>query len=281
MTNNVWLLSNVYGKLDEENILIKEIIKWRFDEKTEEEFRKIGIDKENIQLPLIGSRSQKYQLMSPEGLILPYSKMVAKGCAIRNNFFSLLNNFKIDDDDFVIYFDGDGQINHNQIFKIIVALKENKFVLCNRSSKKGISDERYLVEKFENSFIEDSYSVSLPDAQCGCWGLKGNHLKTIYSLLSAEGFEIELDLIICSLEVGVKPHFVDIELIEVKNDDTTYKTEDNVRKLVYLMKKFNIKTSDLIDKTQIFASRFKPLPLSYTQLFPTLESHFDKFTQKQ
>lgn len=267
--DKVWLLSNAYDRdLSIEDERIKEIMKWRFRGETESAFEEIGVPKEKIQPPLIASRQQTYQLVSPEGLTLPYTKMVAKGCSVRNNLFTLINSYKLGDNDVVVYFDGDGQVDFNHVVEIVKGLKENELILSKRVGNPGISDGRVLVEKFENSFVEDEFSIVLPDAQCGCWGLRGKLLKAIYGLLSAEGFEIELDILICSLKKGVKPCFVDIELNSTGTIDTTYvATEDDLTKLHYLMKIFGADQVGLLEKSQVFAKQQEPLPQEYTKLF--------------
>jgi len=213
MVGRVWILSNVYDKSEEEeNKRSKRIMKWRFNEETEKEFEQLGIKKEQVPTPIIASRAQKYQLLTPEGLILPYSGMVAKGCAIRNNFHFIRKNFDLKDDDMVIYLDGDGQVNPNEVFKVVKALAGCNLVLTNRGKNSGIPDERRLIEKFENSIIENKFSVKLVDAQSGCWGLTGKVLNEIYDSLDATGFEIELDILISSLEKGINPTFVNIDI---------------------------------------------------------------------
>jgi hypothetical protein len=266
MVGRVWLISNVYGDLNVEDSLIRDIISWRFDPATEKEFEKLGFPKDTVQVPLFGSRHQKYKITSPEGLEMQYTKMVAKGCSVRNHFYTIMKNYQLKDTDLVIYFDGDKQIDYNDALKIAEKLKTNDFVLSRRENISGISDDRFLVEKFENSFIEDHFSIELPDIQCGCWGLTGKHLKRIYKSLNAEGFEIELDLTACSLEAGIRPEYIDIKVRSPSA--TTFKSsEDHLTKLVFLMNKFKINQTQLIEKSQVFARKNKQLPMDYTKYF--------------
>ena len=267
MAKKIWLISNVYGDLEQENQAMQNIMKWRFESITEEKFERIGFARDCIQIPIIGSRTQKYQLITPSGLILPYTKMVAKGCSILNHFDTILKSkYELADDDLIIYFDGDGQIDYNQTIKIAEKLETCDFVLSDRSENLGISNERSLVEKFENSFIEDKFSIELSDVQCGCWGLSGKHLKKIFKMLNSEGFEIELDLTICSLEAGVAPLYVPISVKPAVNSEFKA-NEDHLAKLLYLMKKFNISQTTLIEKSMVFVRKHRELPNTYSKYF--------------
>jgi|GEM_PF-3955703 len=264
----VWTISNVYGRLEEEKARMKALIEWRYAPETEKKFTGLGFKSEEIQLPLINSRLDEFTLTSSEtGKTFRYSKMVAKGVAILNKFHRLIKKYSIADDDHIIYLDGDGQIHTNHVFNILGGLKTGPFVAGKRIGEQGIPESRIKQERFENSFVEEHFGVQLPDVQCGCWGVTGKHLKDIYPHLNAEGFEVELDVMICSLQKGVTPVFVDISVIP-PSVPSTYRTgEDDERKLAYLMNRFKIGFPQLLEKSQQFAAKHGPLPSEYVTIF--------------
>lgn len=275
MAYKLALVSCVYAdpKIEEKKNR-QRIERWFLSSTTEEEFKKLDLDYSIILPPLIGSRDDNYTLVGKNGLKIPYTDMVSKTIVIQNKFKDILDE-KLDDEGAIIYFDGDGQVDESMVFKILSELKNNDFVMCCRGTDFGVSVPRVKVERFENFLVSEKFKIGLPDAQCGCWGFKTKFLKKLFNDISAQGFEIELNILILFLMAGIVPSYVPIKLIKKKNveenkeQSTTYDPKkDDLKKIKFLLEMLKWDHTTLKEKQQAFNIKTKIiLPSKYVDLF--------------
>jgi len=148
--------------------------------------------------------------------------------------------------DIVIICDGSNKIPYIYIINIFQELISDSSIYCvmaNRKNNKSISDFRYLVERFEVFALKKCFDFKneIPDGQCGLWAYRhgklniNSHPKEIK--LTAEGYEIELDLLGEILEKGLNHSFIDVEL-PLNQQTTSFKYEDNLKKMSFLLNKY-------------------------------------------
>jgi hypothetical protein len=203
--------------------------------------------------------------------------MVSKGIAVRNKLLAIKKDNEelghpIKDDDIIIYFDGDNQIPlGDSIGELVKQLKNYDYVIACRGDKYGIEYPRVPVESFENFLVSNTFFVSLPDAQCGCWGFKGKFLDELLKFLTAEGFEIELDVLIYFLTKKIYPHYIKVDVKEEGKSEFKV-NEDHRIKLRFLLIKLGLLPKDLPNMLSLFTQKTSLiLPSDYTKLF----SHYD------
>lgn len=270
MSGRIFIISTVYAHdRDAEKKNHKRITEWRWKSETENDFLELGYDKTDVYPPFIASRDDKFTLISAEGNVLPYSRMVAKGCALRNKFINInKRHAPFKDTDIILYFDGDGQIQESHLFSITNKLKEADFVLSCRGKNFGVSNQRLYIELFENFLISSKTRIFLPDAQCGCWGFKAKYIPKLINFLSAEGFEIELDLLIFFLSNKIKPQYISVDVRAPEAGTTYTATESDRSKLIFLMNKLKLNSTTVQDLYNEFKKKYEiDLPDNYTVNF--------------
>ncbi len=171
--------------------------------------------------------------------------------------------------DYVIMCDGSGKIPYEHvvdIFRVLISDSRLACVMGNRVENKSISNERYLIERFEVfllcKFLKHDKHIS--DGQCGLWGFKLGEIKTNNSnceniKLTATGYEIELDLLSEVIGKGLQYAFFDVVLPTKNNGITTsFRYDNNMSKMKALFKKhdrlefFVPEFLDRFEKTQEF-----------------------------
>lgn len=203
------------------------VMKWIKEDKTREKFLKMGFNPPQIHPLNIGEKID-------DGLQI--IDRVPKGKAIR----LLLTARRTDKVDYIICIDGDGQIPFDNIFEMCFQLKNQPIeaILSCRKGHLGVSEDRAIIEQFELYLLGQLYGCKLPDGQCGFWGFKGELLDRLN--LTADGFEIELDLLMECLDAKPRVRFGFIETEVKEGEKTTFNVMDNKRKLIFLSSKLGI-----------------------------------------
>jgi len=178
------------------------------------------------------------------------------------------------DVNYAIMCDGSGKIPYEQvvdIFRFLISDSRLACVMGNRIRNKSISNERYLIERFEVFLLCKffKHDKPIPDGQCGLWGFKIGEIKTDNSKyekikLTATGYEIELDLLSEVIGKGLQYAFLDI-VLPAKNDGITssFKYDNNMSKMKALFKKYDRleffvpEFLDRFEKTQDFIDLVK------------------------
>jgi hypothetical protein len=199
--------------------------------------------------------------------------MEPKGKKIREHLDRIKNTNPGENDfyDYIIYIDGDRDIEFNTIFAILDVLQQNakaQLCLACRQGRFMMGKKRDSIERFENYLIEDRYNISLPDGQCGCWGIKKEFLDKVQ--LSAKAFEIELDIIIAALELNIIPYFVPTTLtLKRISKASTFNTDQHMSKLLFLLEKLRINKDLLKYYFENFKKEYRKnkLPDDYLNLF--------------
>jgi len=188
---------------------------------------------------------------------------VPKGAIIRLAFESN----KSEMNDYLVVIDGDGQIPRKHILDIIKQLVNGiPAVLSCRKNKPGIGEPRNAVEKFELFLLTQAFGNDLPDGECGLWGFDKNTFEKIY--LSADGFEIELDLLTELLTKKIKFGFVYVDVLESK--DTTVGSDNDKKKLIFLRKKLGFGKDFISYMSEKFEIN-TALPTDYKQTIRSLD----------
>jgi len=156
---------------------------------------------------------------------------------------------------YVVMIDGSGKIPYPNIFKIVEALEDGCDVAFgdrSNSSYKGISDDRWEIEQFENHLVTSKFNKEdAPDAQAGCWGLQIDVLRKLN--LIANGYELEIDLFSeCIKNKDIKCSHVPIEMREkpAKTPATGYNAINNITKLLFIMDKLDYTRNEIHKKLE-------------------------------
>ncbi len=201
-----------------------------------------------------------------------YKNITKKGRVIRHELQRIgsLKKYSDIDNSYFVLMDGSGKINFDSIYSVLKGLEEKQVIFGCRPISHAISDFRLKLELFENFLVEEKYKVKLPDAQCGCWGFNLGILKDMP--LTAESYDIELDVIINALEKGMNIGFIQAMI----NDDgdvkkTNFKFGSNFEKLDFLCYKLEL-TKDILN---LYYRNFLKktgynLPARYTKYFNRL-----------
>lgn len=164
--------------------------------------------------------------------------------------------------DFVIVCDGSGKIPYtyvSDIFQELVSDRNVASVMANRGKFKAIDNFRYLLERLEIFFLRKyhKHSKIIPDGQCGLWAYRYGKLnlngKEEEIKLTADGYEIELDLLNEVLFKNLRYSFVNVELPEITLS-SGYNYIDNIKKLNFLCTKCDKLKDCVHDYTKEFES---------------------------
>lgn len=148
--------------------------------------------------------------------------------------------------DCVLVCDGSNKIPYSYLIDVFRELVSDISVHCvmgNRTNNKAISEHRYLIERFEIFMLKryHKHDEDIPDGQCGIWGYKTGKLSVNGTqkeiALTAEEYEVELDLLSEVLEKKLNQSFVEIALPETRIG-TQFTFEKNLVKLRFLFKKY-------------------------------------------
>ncbi len=238
------IISNFFAHtLEVERKNQKSWVNWYYSDQVQSEFQKRKIEPKEHEI----YRGRRYidHETNTEKISVDRS---SKGRILRTKLEEIKNSNEDSEhySDYVVYVDGDGDIDFNDTFKVMDVLM-NKSGVCFtcRRGKYMMGQVRDSIERFENYLLENKYGVSLPDGQCGCWGFRKEILKKNYNL-SAEGFEIELDILCMCLDTGILPYFVPIKLnLNEPNSVSSFSIPEHKIKLSFLIEKLGLPTSFL------------------------------------
>jgi hypothetical protein len=202
---------------------------------------------------------------------ITYNGKVPKGKAIRDCLSYLYEKSP----EIIIYMDGSQKIDKKYIINICEIFRDRQdcdIVLSKRGTEKGIAIERYQVEEFENYIVENHYKCHLPDGQCGCWAFK-NHQHVSHKInFTAEGYEIELNLMIEVLEKKLNFVFMPLEIVTEKGKSPLTAgfpkelyVEIHTQKIKFIAKSLQKKKFEIVAILDEFCSTGKCLPGWYTE----------------
>jgi len=129
-----------------------------------------------------------------------------KGCGVRTGMeFFLSSKY-----DVLCMIDGDGSNDPEELPKMIGVMKDEKaeVVLGSRIRGKREKGAMTLFTIFSNLivslFLGLRFLRIFTDVQTGYWAFSRKAVETLYPRLRAEGFEIEMEIFVLTLDVGLK-----------------------------------------------------------------------------
>jgi dolichol-phosphate mannosyltransferase len=129
-----------------------------------------------------------------------------KGCGVRTGMeFFLSSKY-----DVLCMIDGDGSNDPEELPKMIEAMKDEKaeVVLGSRVKGKREKDAMTLFTILSNVivslFLGLRFLRIFTDVQTGYWAFSREAVETLYPRLKAKGFEIEMEMFMLTLDVGLK-----------------------------------------------------------------------------
>jgi hypothetical protein len=244
MGNILYLCAPIFsGEEETENRRYINFTNWFYDENVVKEFERCGIHRSNIHEML----PRRNEISTDGPIVTEYKGMVQKGRTVRNK----LESVDVSKDNYFILIDGDGDIPFESVFKVITALESGEdIVIACRVEEEGISEERHLIEQFENFVVSEICKVDLPDAQCGCWGFRTSVLREL--ALSANGFELEIDLAITALQNGLEPSYIPVKISNAPTETTFEVGKVDFDKLKFIVEKLKIDKYILMSKLEKF-----------------------------
>jgi glycosyltransferase involved in cell wall biosynthesis len=116
--------------------------------------------------------------------------------------------------DYVILMDADLAYDRDSIYRVVNALAWADIAVGNRRhplsrysvpvSLFGFLYRRHLVGQAFNIFVRALLHVSLPDTQCGLKGFRREALERIGPLLTADGFAIDVEMLLAARTLGLR-----------------------------------------------------------------------------
>lgn len=178
-----------------------------------------------------------------------YKNITKKGRMVRHELQRIgsLKKYSDIDNSYFVLIDGSGKINFDSVYNVLKGLEQKQVIFGCRPISRGIEDARVKMEHFENFLLEEKYKATLPDAQCGCWGFNLGVLKDMP--LTAESYDIELDVIINALERRLDIGFIQVTMKNVgskKKKETNFKFHANFEKLDFLSYRLEL-TRDILN----------------------------------
>ena len=163
--------------------------------------------------------------------------------------------------DVVICCDASGAIPYEKIIDIFTRLVSDSSIHCvmsNRIGNKSVTPIRYLIERFEIFAIQTlhEHDTKILDGQCGlqCYRYGKTNINNSEEeiKLTAQGYDIEIDLVDEVLSKKFKYSFVDI-VLPPRDVLSSYNKEDSLKKMNFLLNKQN----KLKDKLQEYINNFE------------------------
>jgi hypothetical protein len=158
--------------------------------------------------------------------------------------------------------------NHDPNVDVVLGRRPSDYSGMIRGRKEIEEFEQYLLFQhcpgnLSASFSDCDLSTGLlPDGQAGCWGFRmrcAQHLP-----LTANGYEIEYDLLASALEARLKIAYTPPLLMPRKDRHSGASTEAikmSIRKLEFIRRKLCISRGDIVQAWRDFASRFAGTPV--------------------
>ncbi len=225
-----------------------------------EKIKSTGFDVESIEPYYLGRGMREVS----GGVSKDFCDMVKKGRAIREKLSGLIDESDLSNT-IILFMDGDGQIPVEVVPKMLEILKTNEVVMACRGDNKGIHKTRADIEQFEFFILSEKYKIKLYDGQCGCWGFQGALLDKF--ALTANAFDIELNILINSLENGISPSFLKINLGEEIPSDSTYTIGDSdEEKMIYIARRLMWDKDFIIGKLKEYEERENTIDERYKEL---------------
>lgn len=166
-----------------------------------------------------------------------------------------------------VLIDGSGKIDFKYALDVVEQLvKGNDVVLAYRGSDYNLAGEREIVERFENSLVEDKFSVFLPDCQCGCWGFNYKALQN--NNPCCNGYEIELDM---AIEYLKSKNFINFIHVKAEQGVSDFNEAAHAGKLFFLITKLKYTKDTVLTKARRFEVDGKKLPQKYITMIETLD----------
>jgi len=129
-----------------------------------------------------------------------------KGCGVRTGMdFFLSSKY-----DVLCMIDGDGSNDPEELPKMIEAMKDEKaeVVLGSRVRGKREKGAMTLFTILSNVIVSLLLGLRFlrifTDVQTGYWAFSRKAVETLYPMLKAKGFEIEMEIFMLTLDVGLK-----------------------------------------------------------------------------
>jgi glycosyltransferase involved in cell wall biosynthesis len=129
-----------------------------------------------------------------------------KGCSARTGMEFFLSG----EYDVLCMIDGDGSNDPEELPKMIEAMKDEKaeVVLGSRVRGKREKGAMTLFTIFSNVmvslFLGLRFLRIFTDVQTGYWAFSRRAVETLYPRLRAKGFEIEMEIFVLTLDIGLK-----------------------------------------------------------------------------
>jgi dolichol-phosphate mannosyltransferase len=129
-----------------------------------------------------------------------------KGCGVRTGMeFFLSSKY-----DVLCMIDGDGSNDPEELPKMIEAMKDEKAEVVLGSRVKGKREKgamtlfTILSNIIVSLFLGLRFLRIFTDVQTGYWAFSRKAVETLYPRLKAKGFEIEMEIFVLTLDVGLK-----------------------------------------------------------------------------
>lgn len=272
------LIINFFSRNDElERTFQQKWAEWLYKSDIQTELKKRGIG--NKKEGIIGIRRGQREIDPKSGKETIYVDLSGKGIILKDKLKQIKNSSTNEEHyaDYIIYIDGDGDIDFDMIFKVLDVLVDTNSsgscFLC-RKGKYMMGNSRDNIERFENYLLENKYGVSLPDAQCGCWGIRKDILDRGYDL-TAKGFDIELDIISMILDIDIIPHFIPTTLtLSEPSKVSSFAEPVHRQKLTFIIEKLGLTKNILMALYRNFTIEHPDflLPLDYMNLLQDITS---------
>lgn len=124
-----------------------------------------------------------------------------KGSALKTGFVIANTKYNLDDGDDIIFIDGDGQINPNELKVLfnIMKLYNAGAVIGNKRHKYSMTEytmTRRIISQTYNRIIKFLFDVKFEDTQCGIKIFKKDVLEKALAKVNVKQYAFDLELII-------------------------------------------------------------------------------------
>jgi len=170
---------------------------------------------ENYKLVFVDDRSADDTYAILNGLNIPNKILMrnkfdpGKGSALKTAYVLVNSSIKLKDDDYVVFMDGDGQIDPAEIntFIKIGELYSSDIVIGNKRHKYSTTVygfTRKIISRTYNFMIRKLFGFDFEDTQCGLKVMKKKALDAVIASINVKKFAFDLELIIACKEKGFR-----------------------------------------------------------------------------
>lgn len=201
------------------------------------DWKKTVVDRHTANLPLQDLNEVNERLNSKDN----------KGLLVRWSIAELI----ADKVEFVLHIDGSKKFDLTEVPKIIAAMLEPEIdAILTIRDKSGMNKFRTVLEKFETCIILKIYpEAKIEDGQSGCWCIRSSG-DGVHSSLTAEGYEIELDILLQLLKH--KRNIVWMPISVTNTEKSMFEFSVNIRKIRWLSKNLAISKKDVLESLEVF-----------------------------